>query len=52
MTKSLIKEKSYFFALKIIGLYKTLSKQNEFVLSKQLKGLPIVKTKNWVVFGA
>jgi len=36
MTKSLIKEKSYFFALKIIGLYKTLSKQNEFVLSKQL----------------
>ena len=36
MTKSLIKEKSYFFALKIIGLYKTLLKQNEFVLSKQL----------------
>ena len=36
MTKSLIKEKSYSFALEIIGLYKTLLKQNEFVLSKQL----------------
>jgi 5-methylcytosine-specific restriction endonuclease McrBC GTP-binding regulatory subunit McrB len=32
----LIKEKSYFFALEIIGLYKTLLKQNEYVLSKQL----------------
>ena len=36
MKKSLIKEKSYSFALEIIGLYKTLLKQNEFVLSKQL----------------
>ena len=36
MAKSLIKEKSYFFALEIIGLYKTLLKQNEYVLSKQL----------------
>ena len=36
MAKSLIKEKSYFFALEIIGLYKALLKQNEYVLSKQL----------------
>jgi len=36
MKKSLIKEKSYEFALAIIGLYKTPLKQNEFVLSKQL----------------
>ncbi len=36
MKKSLIKEKSYKFALQIIALYKTLLKQNEFVLSKQL----------------
>jgi four helix bundle protein len=36
MKKSLIKEKSYSFAMVIIGLYKTLLKQNEFVLSKQL----------------
>jgi len=36
MAKSLIKDKSYCFALEIIGLYKTLLKQNEYVLSKQL----------------
>ncbi|MRS03374.1 four helix bundle protein [bacterium] len=36
MATSLIKDKSYCFALKIIGLYKVLLKQNEFVLSKQL----------------
>jgi len=36
MKQSLIKEKSYSFALRIIGLYKELLKQNEFVLSKQL----------------
>jgi len=36
MKTSLIKEKSYLFALAIVGLYKTLLKQNEFVLSKQL----------------
>ena len=30
------KEKSYSFALQIIRLYKSLLKQNEFVLSKQL----------------
>jgi len=37
MKKSLIKEKSYSFALGIIELYKTLLKQNEFVLSKQVR---------------
>ncbi|MCX6556607.1 MAG: four helix bundle protein [Candidatus Aminicenantes bacterium] len=36
MKQSLIKEKSYSFALEIIGLYKVLLKQNEFVLSKQV----------------
>ena len=36
MKKSLIKEKSYEFALAIIRLYKTLLKQNEYVLSKQV----------------
>jgi len=36
MATSLIKDKSYCFALKIIGLYKVLLKQNEFVLSRQL----------------
>lgn len=36
MKKSLIKEKSYEFALAIIRLYKTLLKQNEFILSKQV----------------
>jgi len=36
MKKNLIKEKSYSFALEIIALYKTLIKQNEYVLSKQV----------------
>ena len=36
MKQSLIKEKSYEFALKIISLYKTLLKQNEYVLSRQV----------------
>ena len=36
MKQSLIKEKSYSFALQIIRLYKSLLKQNEFVLPKQL----------------
>jgi len=34
--KSIILERSYAFALKIIGVYQQLCKQNEFVLSKQL----------------
>jgi four helix bundle protein len=36
MGKSMIKEKSYAFALRIIALYKELVGQNEYVLSKQL----------------
>lgn len=36
MKESLIKEKSYKFALEIIGLYKFLVKENEYVISKQL----------------
>jgi four helix bundle protein len=36
MKKSLIKEKSYEFALDVIELYKFLLKQNEYVISKQL----------------
>jgi four helix bundle protein len=36
MAESLIKDESYCFALEIIGLYKILLKQNEYVLSKQL----------------
>src|SRR3990170_1656574 len=36
MKQSLIKEKSYSFALQVIGLYKVVLKHNEFVLSKQL----------------
>ena len=34
--KSLVKEKSYSFALRIIELYRDLAKQHEFVLWKQL----------------
>ena len=34
--KSLIKKRTYEFALKIIDLYKTLISKNEYVLSKQL----------------
>lgn len=36
MQRSLIKEKSYSFALHIIERYRMLLRQNEFVLSKQL----------------
>jgi four helix bundle protein len=36
MKKSLIRERSYEFALKIIGLYKSSREQKEFVLSNQL----------------
>ncbi|WP_136514295.1 four helix bundle protein [Geomonas edaphica] len=36
MTKSIIKEKCYAFALQIIALYKELARRNEYVLSKQL----------------
>ena len=37
MQKSnIIKEKTYQFALDIINLYRTMQKQNEFILSKQL----------------
>jgi four helix bundle protein len=36
MKKSLIKEKSYKFALDIIELYKFLIKKNEYVISKQI----------------
>src|SRR3990167_1149913 len=36
MKQSLIKEKSYSFALQIIRLYKSLLLKNEFVLSKQM----------------
>jgi four helix bundle protein len=34
--KSVVQEKSFSFSLKIIKVYKGLSAQNEFVLSKQL----------------
>ena len=33
---NLVREKSYAFALQIISLYRTLCKNSEFVLSKQL----------------
>jgi four helix bundle protein len=36
MTKSLIREKTYKFALAIIELYKLLVQKGEYVLSKQL----------------
>lgn len=34
--ENVIRDKSFEFALKIIALYKELSKQNEYILSKQL----------------
>ena len=34
--KNIIKEKSYNFAIDIVGLYKRMLKQNEFILSKQI----------------
>lgn len=36
MKKNIVKEKSYFFAIQIIELYKILISKQEFVLSKQL----------------
>jgi len=36
MSESIIKEKSFQFSLKIIGLYKELLSENEYILSKQL----------------
>lgn len=36
MKENLIQQKSYDFALKIIALYRSLVKGNEYVLSKQL----------------
>ena len=35
-TKSIVQEKSFEFALKIIRLYQILRKKSEFILSKQL----------------
>jgi four helix bundle protein len=34
--QNIIKEKSYRFALEIIGLYKMMIEQNEYILSKQI----------------
>jgi four helix bundle protein len=34
--KSIVQEKSFEFSLKIIKIYQSLNKKNEFVLSKQL----------------
>jgi four helix bundle protein len=36
MSKSILKSKSYSFALRIINLYKYLLTQKEFILSKQV----------------
>ncbi len=36
MSKSLIKEKAFDFALDIINLFKQLNQKNEFIISKQL----------------
>lgn len=36
MKKSLVQEKSFQFSLKIITLYKKLSYENEYIISKQL----------------
>ena len=36
MTKNVIKDKSFRFAVQIVNLYKELIKKNEFILSKQL----------------
>jgi len=36
MKDNVVQEKSYAFSLSVIGLYRDLLKQNEFVLSKQL----------------
>lgn len=36
MTQSIVGTKAYSFTLEIIGIYKFLTQQNEYVLSKQL----------------
>jgi len=36
MNKSIIEEKSYKFALRIIKLFSYLTKRNEYILSKQI----------------
>lgn len=36
MSKSIIKEKSFSFAIEIVGVYKELKRKNEFVLSRQI----------------
>ena len=36
MVKSIIKEKSFEFAVKIVNLYKELNDEKEFIISKQL----------------
>ncbi|MSP85789.1 MAG: four helix bundle protein, partial [Flavobacteriaceae bacterium] len=33
--RNVIKEKSFLFAIEIVGLYKVLAERKEFVLSKQ-----------------
>jgi len=34
--RNVIKEKSFLFAIEIVGLYKVLAERKEFILSKQL----------------
>jgi hypothetical protein len=34
--KNIIKEKSFLFAIEIVGLYKVLAERKEFVLSRQM----------------
>jgi len=36
MSKTVLKEKSFLFALRVIKLYKYLCEKKEFILSKQL----------------
>ncbi len=36
MVRSIIKEKSFEFSLRIVDLYKAMIKKNEYVLSKQI----------------
>jgi len=36
VAESIIKERSYSFALKIIALYRVLAKEKEYVLSRQV----------------
>ena len=34
--KNIVKEKSFLFAIEIVGLYKVLAERKEFVLSRQM----------------